>query len=120
MGFILGLFRLAVDTPVKMKWFGVDVDGKAIGYTEGSLLWIVNQMFFQYYSILILIVCAATMIVVSYLTKEPDYKGISGLTYGTLTDEDRTESRRSWSFIDVTASVVVCLAILAAYLYFRG
>jgi len=120
VGFLLGLFRLAVDTPVKMKWFGVDEAGKAIGYTEGSLLWIVNQMFFQYYSILILIVCAATMIVVSYLTKEPDYEGISGLTYGTMTDEDRAKTRRSWTFADVAASVVVCLAILAAYLYFNG
>ncbi len=120
VGFILGLFRLAVDTPVKMKWFGVDVDGKAIGYTEGSLLWIVNQMFFQYYSILILIVCAATMIVVSYLTREPDYEKISGLTYGTLTAKDRAESRASWGLGDVATSVAVLLAILAAYLYFMG
>ncbi|NQU24110.1 MAG: hypothetical protein HQ567_22740 [Candidatus Nealsonbacteria bacterium] len=120
IGFLLGLFRLAVDTPVKMGWFGVDADGKAIGYDEGTFLWVVNQMFFQYYSILILIVCAVAMIVVSYLTREPDYKRISGLTYGTMTDEDRAESRGSWTLADVAASVVVCLAILAAYLYFSG
>jgi len=120
VGFLLGLFRLAVDTPVKMQWFGVDADGKAIGYDQGTLLWVVNQMFFQYYSILILIVCSATMIVVSYLTREPDYKGISGLTFGTMTDEDRAKTRSSWNFGDVAASVIVCLAILAAYLYFRG
>ncbi len=120
VGFLMGVFRLAVDTPVKMKWFGVDAAGKAIGYEKGSLLWIVNEMFFQYYSILILIVCAATMVVVSYLTRKPDYERISGLTYGTMTDEDRAKSRRSWTFADVAASVVVCLAILAAYLYFQG
>ena len=55
VGFLLGLFRLAIDTPVKL------IEG--FKYTEGSFLWIINNMFFQYYSILILIVCAVTMIV---------------------------------------------------------
>jgi solute:Na+ symporter, SSS family len=77
-------------------------------------------MFFQYYSILILIVSGIAMVVVSFMTREPDYEKISGLTYGTVTDEHREESRRSWGFVDVAASAVVLLAILAAYLYFTG
>ncbi len=74
VGFALGMFRLAVDTPVKL------VAGFA--YAEGSLFWIVNNMFFQYYSILILLVCVAVMYAVSYMSEEPDYEKISGLTYG--------------------------------------
>ena len=109
VGFIMGLFRLAVDTPVKL------IDGFA--YEPNSFLWIVNNMFFQYYSILILIVCAATMIAVSLLTRQPDYDKISGLTYGTVTEEHRRRSRSSWGFADVAASAVVLLIILAAYLY---
>lgn len=112
VGFIMGLFRLAIDTPVKL--------GLSEGYTEGSLLWIVNNMFFQYYSILILIVSAIAMVVVSFMTREPDYEKISGLTYGTVTEEHRQQSRGSWSFVDVAASVTVVVAILAAYLYFTG
>ena len=111
-GFGLGLFRLAVDTPVKL------VDGFA--YTEGSFLWIINNVFFQYYSILILIVCIAVMYLVSYMTDEPDYEKISGLTYGTITADDRITSRASWNKWDVVASVAVLAAILAAYLYFTG
>ncbi|MBN2473358.1 MAG: sodium:solute symporter [Pirellulales bacterium] len=120
VGFIMGLFRLGVDTPVKLEWFGVDAAGNAVGYPEGSLLWIVNHMFFQYYSILILAVCAAVMIGVSFMTRQPDYEKISGLTYGTTTEAHRRASRGSWGFADVAASAVVLLAILAAYLYFRG
>jgi len=112
VGFALGLFRLAVDTPIKL------MDGFA--YTEGSLFWIVNNMFFQYYSILILLVCAVVMYVVSYMSEEPDYAKISGLTYGTITAEDRAESRASWNQWDVIASAAVLVAILAAYLYFSG
>jgi SSS family solute:Na+ symporter len=112
IGFLLGLFRLGVDTPVKL------IEG--FTYQEGSLLWIVNNMFFQYYSILILIVCGVVMIAVSYVTRAPDYQQISGLTFGTLTDKDRQESRASWGAVDVLASVLVVVAILAAYMYFRG
>ena len=111
-GFALGLFRLAVDTPVKL------IDGFA--YSEGSFLWIVNNVFFQYYSILILTVCIAVMVLVSYMTEEPDYEKISGLTYGTITTQDRVASRASWNKWDIIASAAVLAAILAAYLYFTG
>jgi SSS family solute:Na+ symporter len=112
VGFIMGLARLAIDTPVKLL--------KGFSYTEGSFLWIMNNMFFQYYSILILVVCAAVMIAVSYATEKPDYVKIKGLTYGTESDEDRQKSRSSWSAIDVVFSAVVLAIIIAAYLYFRG
>jgi SSS family solute:Na+ symporter len=115
VGFFLGLTRLAIDTPVKLG-----VAGFEGGYTAGSLLWIVNNTFFQYYSIVILVVCIVVMVGVSHVTSAPDYARISGLTFGTLTDADRGESRRSWGKGDVLASAAVLLAILAAYLYFRG
>jgi len=112
VGFALGLFRLAVDTPVKMI--------KDFSYTEGSFLWIVNNMYFQYYSLLIFLVCIGVMVLVSRLTNEPAYDKINGLTYGTLTDEDRKASRATWNKWDVVASGAVLAAIIAAYLYFRG
>jgi len=111
-GFSLGLFRLAIDTPVKL------VSG--FSYTEGSFFWIVNHIFFQYYSLIIFIVSVIVMIVVSYLTAPPSYEKISGLTYGTVTEEHKRESRSSWKTADVIASAVVLVLIIAAYLYFRG
>ena len=50
---------------------------------------------------LITIVSAVVMVVVSYMTAEPDYVRIKSLTYGTVTDEDRTRTRASWSWQDV-------------------
>jgi len=115
IGFLLGIFRLAVDTPVKLGLAGYED-----GYGYGSFLWVINNMFFQYYSLLIFSVSVAVMVGVSYATPAPDYAAISGLTYGTMTGEDRSDSRNSWDRREVAVSVAVVLAIIASYLYFSG
>jgi SSS family solute:Na+ symporter len=115
VGFLLGAFRLAVDTPVSLG-----LEGFAQGYATGSFLWIVNNIYFQYYSLFIFVVSAAVLIAVSYLTAPPGEAQLSGLTYGTVTAEHRRESRASWNRWDVINSGVVLFLILLAYLYFRG
>jgi SSS family solute:Na+ symporter len=115
VGFALGLFRLAVDTPVALGLGGYEQ-----GYPEGSFLWIVNNIYFQYFSIFIFLVCIAVMVGVSYATPPPAEEQIQGLTFATTTDEQRAASRASWNRNDVIASAVVLLLILMAYLYFRG
>jgi SSS family solute:Na+ symporter len=112
VGFALGAFRLAVDTPVALGLGG--------GYAEGSLFWIVNNVYFQYYSLFVFVVSVVVMIVVSYVTKAPPAEKLDGLTFGTISAEDRAKSRASWNLIDVAASVLVMVAIVAAYLYFTG
>ncbi|MDP2883583.1 MAG: sodium:solute symporter [Ignavibacteria bacterium] len=111
-GFALGLIRLAIDTPVKL--------GHGFRYEEGSFLWVMNNIFFQYYSLLIFLVSLAVMVIVSYMTEAPAYDKISGLTYGTVTEEHKNESRSSWNTWDVMLSGTVLALILAAYLYFVG
>jgi SSS family solute:Na+ symporter len=111
-GFGMGLFRLAVDTPVKLI--------QGFNYDSGSFFWVINNIFFQYYSLLIFIVCIIVMIIVSYSTEAPNYDRISGLTFSTMTQEHREESRSSWDAKDVIGSALVLLLILAAYLYFTG
>lgn len=115
VGFLLGVFRLAVDTPVLLK-----LKDFADGYKPGSLLWIVNNTYFQYYSVGIFLVSAIVMIAVSLVTAPPPLEKIQGLTYGAITPEQRRESRASWGFGDVLASALVLVAIAVAYLYFTG
>ncbi len=115
VGFILGLFRMAVDTPVTMG-----LAGFKNGYPEGSLFWIVNNINFQYFSILITIVSAIVMVVVSQATNAPDYARIKGLTFATTSSEDKAETRESWGWGEVAASVFVLVVIVGGYLYFRG
>jgi SSS family solute:Na+ symporter len=115
VGFILGMFRLAVDTPVTLGLAGFEK-----GYPEGSFLWIVNNTYFQYFSLLIFIISACVMVVVSHLSAPPAAEQIKGLTFATTSAEDRAKSRASWTRWDVIASCGVLVLILMAYLYFTG
>jgi SSS family solute:Na+ symporter len=115
VGFALGLFRMLVDTPVTLGLAGFEH-----GYAPGSFLWIVNNIYFQYFSVLITIVSAVVMIVVSHATAEPDYERMKGLTYGTATPDQDRHTSASWSWREVAASGFVLTCILGAYLYFRG
>jgi SSS family solute:Na+ symporter len=115
IGFALGLFRMLVDTPVTLG-----LEGYRGGYPPGTFLWIVNNIYFQYFSVLITLVSAAVMIVVSYSTREPNYAAIQGLAFGTTTNEERAISRASWGRGEVLASALVLLCILGGYLYFTG
>jgi solute:Na+ symporter, SSS family len=120
IGFLLGLFRMCVDTPVALAVWGRDANGVAFGYPEGSFLWVVNHIFFQYFSILITIVSLVVMVVVSYFTKAPTYDHIKGLTYGTATAEDKRATTASWHIVDLITSGIVLACIIGAYIYFTG
>ncbi len=115
VGFVIGVFRLIVDTPVSLKLAGYEN-----GYTYGGFLWIVNNIYFQYYSVLITVISIIVLIAVSYATAAPPEEKLAGLTYATITPEQRRQSRESWSTIDIVGSVVVVCAIIGAYLYFNG
>jgi solute:Na+ symporter, SSS family len=113
IGFTLSVFRMLVDTPISL---GIMPDG----YAHGSFLWIINNINFQYFSIIITAVSIVVMIVVSYLTEEPDYTKISGLTFATTSAEHRAETLASWDWRDVAASILVIVVIFAGYCYWVG
>jgi SSS family solute:Na+ symporter len=115
VGFVVGGFRMAVDTPVTMK-----LPGFERGYAPGSVLWIVNNINFQYFSVLITVISAVVMVAVSYATAEPAYERIEGLTFATASAEDRQRTRASWQRRDVVASALILACILGAYVYFSG
>jgi SSS family solute:Na+ symporter len=114
-GFALGLVRLAIDTPVTLG-----IAGYEHGYAPGSALWILNNVYFQYYSLVIFLVSVVVLIVVSYATAAPRVAHLTGLTYETITPEQRRASRQSWTRWDVISSAMVLMLIAAAYVYFSG
>ncbi len=112
VGFAMGLFRLAIDTPVTLT--------EGFSYPEGSFFWIINNIFFQYYSLLIFLVSGAAMTIVSYTSEAPDPNQIQGLTLGTVSAEQKAETKATYQTVDYVSTGFVLVLILAAYLYFTG
>jgi len=115
VGFVLGIFRMVVDTPVTLG-----LPGFQNGYPQGSFLWIVNNTYFQYFSVLITLVSIVVMVGVSHMTSEPDYVRIQNLTFATTTQEDKDNTRAGWDWREVAGSTLVLVCIIGSYLYFRG
>jgi len=115
VGFALGALRMLIDTPVSLEMQSV-----AGGYQHGSFLWVMNNINFQYFSVLITAVSALVLVGVSLASAAPDAVQIQGLTFATLSDSDRERSRTSWSWREVAASAFILACILAAYIYFTG
>ncbi|MEI7954325.1 MAG: sodium:solute symporter [Verrucomicrobiota bacterium] len=112
VGFVVGIFRMAVDTPITLRMFDE--------YPHGSFLWIVNNINFQYFSILITVISAVVMVVVSYMTDVPNQPQIQGLTFATASAADKADTRASWNWMDVLGSLVILVFIFGAYIYFTG
>lgn len=62
------------------------------------------------------IVCIAT----TMLTSAPNYQLIQGLAFGTLSEEQKNEVQNSYDKIDLIASVVLVVVVIAILSYFTG
>lgn len=112
VGFGMGLFRFMVDTPVMLT--------PGFSYPENSVFWIINNIFFQYYSLIIFLVSAVVMFAVSYTSEAPDPQKIQGLAMGTVSAEQKAETKATYRTVDYVISALVLVLIIAAYLYFNG
>jgi len=107
IGFVLGMAKICVQALVGSE------------YLTGPdwLVWLGNYNFLFFSAWLfgasIIIVIAASL-----LTPAQDVEKISGLTYGTSTEEDRAERRASWNKWDVIGTVVILGLVVGMYLYF--
>ena len=101
-----GAFALA------LVWLANEIGALLVGEAHGILNRLVSALIF--------LVSVVTMVAVSYLTAPPPEEKTRGLTFATLTEEERRQSRSTWNWVDVAASSVVLLAVVAAYLYFTG
>ena len=92
------------------------------GYAPGSFLWIVNNIYFQYYSLLIFLVSVGGAWSASAYATAPPPRAPAHRPH--LRDRDAASSgdasRRSWDRRDVIGSAVVLVLIAVTYVYFNG
>ena len=75
---------------------------------------------FAHMAIYMFIACVIVCSVVSLATEKPSLEQIKGLTWGTLSPEQKAEAKNSFSKWDVAVSVLLAAIVISALIYFRG
>tara|TARA_B100000900_G_scaffold60071_2_gene45520 strand:+ start:389 stop:2008 length:1620 start_codon:yes stop_codon:yes gene_type:complete len=75
---------------------------------------------FSHMAILMFVFSILLCVGVTLSTSEPNYNDIIGLSFGTLTDEQKNENKNSYEFSDVLLSVILVILIIGVLSYFTG
>jgi len=109
IGFIAGMGKLALQALT---------GGNDPVITSPDWLVYIGQYNFLFASGWLLLISIVVIVGVSLLTAPPKYEQIVGLTYATITPEQKKERRESWGLVEVLITVVVLGLVLGLYLYF--
>lgn len=75
---------------------------------------------FAHMAIFMFIFSVVLCVSVSLATAPPDYAKIKGLSFGTLSAEDKAATKGSYSKVDVVLSVLLVVIVIAILSYFTG
>jgi SSS family solute:Na+ symporter len=104
-GFVLGMSRLVLE---------LNKDGLT------GFLHIWATINFLHFCILLFVICVIICISVSILTPRPPEVQIAGLTYGTLSAEQKAANKASYGWPEIVASAVVIALVIGILAYFTG
>ncbi|NCC37077.1 MAG: hypothetical protein EOM24_34485, partial [Chloroflexia bacterium] len=93
-GFVLGMARLVAE--VSKQYL-----------TEGTLLYGFANLNFLYFCLVLLGVSIVVIVGVSLMTAPPPAEKLRGLTYWTLSDENRRSTRASWNRWDISHTCAI-------------
>jgi SSS family solute:Na+ symporter len=111
VGFVLGLLKLGAQIVSNIEIMAAVLPGWFVTF---------GQFNFLYFAVILFTVTVVLVVTISLLTAPPSAQQIQGLTYATVTKEQRHASRRSWNARDVILTAIVLGMILCVYLYFTG
>lgn len=106
-GFLLGMARLITEL-FKDR------------FTAGTFLYHYANVNFLYFCIFLFLAVSLLIVAVSLVTRRPSPYQIEGLTYATVSGQDREMTRASWTKWDVIHTCAVLALIGVVYVYFNG
>ena len=87
---------------------------------EGSLLHTIGSINFLTFAVWFFLLSVLIAITVSLLSEVPAAGRLKGLTFSTLTKEQKQENRNSYGWIDIIASLVVVAIVAFVMVSFSG
>lgn len=108
---IVGLIVATVRISLELAVDSLDRDGILYSFASANFL-----SFAAWFFLFCVILCLA----VSFATPEPDYGKIKGLTFGSLTKEQKDSNRNSYNAWDIAWSAVVIGIVIYVMTTFTG
>ena len=106
-GFVVGMFRLALD---------ILVNNNKIA--EGSFLYSIQSINWLYFCLIIFAMSIVLIFAITLITPAPRPEQINSLTWGSGTKEEMAETRASWNNWDLIHSGIIIAVVIGFYWYF--
>ena len=88
--------------------------------SPGSFLHTLGAMNFLTFGAYFFLSCVLVAVVVSLVTRPIPETRLAGLTFGTLTPEQRASDKNSYNWVDVAASLVIVAIVIFIMIFFNG
>ena len=75
---------------------------------------------FAHMAIFMFIFSVILCVSVSLATAAPNYEAIRGLSFGTLTAQDKQDNKGSYSTVDIVLSILLIVMVIGILSYFTG
>ena len=111
-GLVLLIIRLSSEI-----YFQPEISSNTI---VDSYMFVFATINFSHMAILMFIFSILLCVSVTLSTTEPEYSKIVGLSFGTLTKEQKLENKNSYEAIDVILSVTLLIIVVVILNYFTG
>ncbi len=111
-GLILLIMRLSSEI-----YFQPEISSDTI---VDSYMFVFATINFSHMAILMFIFSILLCVSVTLSTTEPEYSKIVGLSFGTLTKEQKLENKNSYEKVDLVLSVILVIIVVAILNYFTG
>ncbi|MEZ4980292.1 MAG: hypothetical protein R2769_01645 [Saprospiraceae bacterium] len=125
--FLLGIFYKRIN---KQGALATLIGGFALGMSRliaelykddlSGILYQWASINFLHFCVLLFFICVIICLTVSFMTPKPPESQLSGLTYGTLTLEQKRANKDSYTWVEVAASLFVLAIVIAILAYFTG
>ncbi|MBU86540.1 MAG: Na+/glucose cotransporter [Flavobacteriaceae bacterium] len=109
-GLVLLVLRLASEIYYQPE-ISSGLESSGILFAFANVNFSVMAIYMFFFSV---ILCVS----VSLYTNEPDYNKIKGLSFGTLTPENKTEFKNSYSTVDIILSFILVSIVVGILMYF--
>lgn len=106
-GFVVGAIRIVLEL-VKDSM------------SPDSFLYIMGDMNFLTFGAYFFLACIVVAVGVSLMTKPATEEQLAGLTFGTLTDEQKAANKNSYNWVDIVTSLIIIGIVIYVMVSFNG